>query len=297
MKPIIFIAALPVLLIAIGFIVFFVQRRSIASNSHPSPTMQSEDMAAPSQSQLNTPAPPPPAPLSSKPNGGSLQQPVYDLDYSSSPNAGANQSTRNTRFNESSADQHYMQNRPTAPVYTSSQYKFVQRTLARGPQNNLTPYNLEQVYERGMQATYDPHLDATHLILTNVVMNTPAEVEIAFRVCTRKIQAVLRSRGKERAALLVDIAGLKIGGEATQVWGQSLKACWDQICSVVGKDQYLAAHYNSKASQPSQEQLQEKIRRIQIMTSAVLNDFQSNIFDTREEAVAFLQRMRQLKAS
>ncbi len=30
------------------------------------------------------------------------------------------------------------------------------------------------------------------------------------------------------------------------------------------------------------------------MTSAALNNFQSNIFDTREEAVAFLQRMREV---
>ncbi len=148
-----------------------------------------------------------------------------------------------------------------------------------------------------MQATYDVDIDAVHLILTNVVMKTPAEVAIAFDVCTRKIQEVLRWQGKERAALLVDIAGLVIGGDATTAWGQSLKACWDTICVVVGKDLYLAAHYNSKASSPNQEQLLEKVRRIQLMTSAVINDFQSNIFDTREEAIAFLRRMRELHAS
>lgn len=295
MTSIIFIAALIVLLITVGFVLFFVQRRSTTSNSHHSPPMQSEDMAAPSQSQLNTPTPL--APPSSGPNNVFPQQSTYDLNYSSFPDTGANQATRNTRFNGSLSNNQYAQGYPVAPAYTYSQYKFIQRTLTPRPQNNLAPYNLEQVYERGMQVTYDPYLDATILILSNVVMNTPAEVELAFRVCTRKIQTVLRSRGKERAALLVDIAGLVIGGEATQVWGRSLKVCWDTICSVAGKDQYLAAHYNSKASPPSQEQLREKIRRIQFMTSAVLNDFQSNIFDTREEAVAFLQRMRELKAS
>jgi hypothetical protein len=295
MSSVIFIVALLVLMVTTGLVLFFVQRRTTTSSSHSSPPTQSEDVVAPSQLQLNTPAPL--TPPSSKPNDVLPQQSTYDLNYPSFPDTRANQATRNTRFNGSLPDHHYAQNHPGAPAHTYSQYKFIQRTLATGPQNNLTPYNPEQVYERGMQVTYDPYLDATHLILTHVVMNTPAEVDLAFRVCTRKIQTVLRSRGKERAALLVDIAGLVIGGEATQVWGQSLKACWDEICSVAGKDQYLAAHYNSKASPPSQEQLQEKIRRIQIMTSAVLNDFQSNIFDTREEAVAFLQRMRELKAS
>ena len=295
MTPITFIAALLVLVVVTGLVLSLVQRHSATSSNRPSPPMQSEDTAAPSQSQLNLPTPL--TPPSSWSNNGLPQQPTYDLNYPSFPDTGANQAIRNTRFNGSLSNHQYAQNYPTAPVYTYPQYKFVQRTLTPGPQNNLAPYNPELVYERGMQVAYDPYLDATILILTNVVMNTPAEVDLAFRVCTRKIQTVLRSRGKERAALLVDIAGLVIGGEATQVWGQTLKACWDQICSVAGRDQYLAAHYNSKASPPSQEQLREKIRRIQIMTSAVLNDFQSNIFDTREEAVAFLQRMRELKAS
>jgi hypothetical protein len=91
--------------------------------------------------------------------------------------------------------------------------------------------------------------------------------------------------------------GVRLGGDATKTWGQNLKACWDTICLVVGKDQYLAAHYNSRAARPDQDQLKEKIRRIQIMTSAVLNDFQSNIFDTREEAIAFLQRLREIYRS
>jgi hypothetical protein len=73
-----------------------------------------------------------------------------------------------------------------------------------------------------------------------------------------------------------------------------VKASWDKVCVKVENELYLAAHYNSQASPPGKEQLQEKIRRIQFMTSAVLNDFQSNIFDTREEAVAFLQRLREL---
>jgi hypothetical protein len=66
------------------------------------------------------------------------------------------------------------------------------------------------------------------------------------------------------------------------------------MCIKVGKDTYLLAHYNSRADRPDQDQLQEKIRRIQFMTAAAINNFQSNIFDTREEAAAFLQRMREV---
>ncbi|GHO92517.1 hypothetical protein KSF_025650 [Reticulibacter mediterranei] len=164
-----------------------------------------------------------------------------------------------------------------------------QKLQSRGPL-----YDLEREYERGMQANYDDYIGAVHLLLTHVVMKTPAEVELAFQICTRKIQAALQQKGLERAPLLVDIAGLTIGGDATTVWGQSLKACWDKVCVKGENELYLAAHYNSHASPSGKEQLQEKIRRIQLMTSAVLNDFQSNIFDTREEAVAFLQRLREL---
>jgi hypothetical protein len=164
-----------------------------------------------------------------------------------------------------------------------------QKLQSRGPL-----YDLEREYERGMQASYDDYIGAVHLLITHVVMKTPAEVELAFQVCTRKIQTALQQKGLERAPLLIDIAGLTIGGDATTAWGQSVKASWDKVCVKVENELYLAAHYNSQASPPGKEQLQEKIRRIQFMTSAVLNDFQSNIFDTREEAIAFLQRLREL---
>ncbi len=154
--------------------------------------------------------------------------------------------------------------------------------------------DLEREYERGMEASYDNYTGTVLLHITHVAMKTSTEVELAFQVCTRKIQIVLQQRGLERAPLLVDIAGLVIGGDATTAWGQSVKTCWDKVCVKVENDLYLAAHYNSQASPPGKEQLQEKIRRIQFMTSAVLNNFQSNIFDTREEAVAFLQRLREV---
>lgn len=148
-------------------------------------------------------------------------------------------------------------------------------------------------YDRGMRTGFDDNLGAILFVTTDVVMTTPQEVTLAFQVCTRQIQKVLRAKHLERAALLTDIAGLVIGRDATASWGQALKACLDQICIKVDQDIYLVAHFNSKASRPGHEELQEKIRRIQFMTSASLNSFQSNIFDTREEGVAFLKRMRE----
>jgi hypothetical protein len=189
------------------------------------------------------------------------------------------------------------------PLYTPMQEYGEPSLRLQYERNTPVPQNLqsrsplvdlEREYERGMEASYDEYTGTVLLLITHVVMKTSAEVELAFQVCTRKIQIVLQQRGLERAPLLVDIAGLMIRGDATTAWGQSVKTCWDKVCVKVENDLYLAAHYNSQASPPGKEQLQEKIRRIQFMTSAVLNNFQSNIFDTREEAVAFLQRLREV---
>ena len=145
-----------------------------------------------------------------------------------------------------------------------------------------------------MFTTYDETVGAINFIGMHVIMNTPAEVELAFHVCKRQIRAVLRSRGLERAPTLTDIGGLVIGRDATAAWGQALKQYLEEMCIKVGQDTYLLAHYNSQADRPDKDLLQEKVRRIQFMTSAAINHFQSNIFDTREEAVAFLQRMREI---
>src|SRR5581483_7113277 len=181
---IIFIAVLLVLVFATSIVLFFVGRRSTTSSSNPSPFLLSEDMAAPSQSQLNTSAPlTPPSPM---PNGVFSQESAYSVNDSLFSDKGANQATRSTRFDGSLSNRHYEQSSPTASAYTHSQYEFSQRTTAKSPP--LAFYELEQEYERGMQATYDPYLDATHLVLSNVVMKTPAEVDLAFQVCARKIQ-------------------------------------------------------------------------------------------------------------
>lgn len=298
--PSIFISVLLVLLISIVLVLFFVFKRATSSGSNPSSSVLPDKRGAPSHSPSSTsfqsPVNPssPPFPPFSNPNSFMPRHAGSNAGSPSFSDRRINQVPRTTRYDGPSHGQHS----GPAPIYnTPSPGEFAQRPPARSTQNGQTFYELAQVYDRGMQVTYDVDVDAVHLILTNVVMKTPDEVALAFDVCTRKIQRVLGGQGKQQGALLVDIAGLVIGGEATTVWGQSLKACWDKICVVVGRDLYLAAHYNSKAALPNQEELLEKIRRIQIMTSAVLNDFQSNIFDTREEAIAFLRRMRELKAS
>jgi len=149
-------------------------------------------------------------------------------------------------------------------------------------------------YEQGMRVSYDADTDALALIFTDVVMNTASDVSLAFDVVMEKMQAVMNQQGMERCAWHADIAGLVIGGDATNIWGQTLKRCLDALCIKVQGGYYLAAHYNSRASRPSEEQIREKVKRIQFMTSAAINGFQSNIFDTREEAIAYLMRMREL---
>jgi hypothetical protein len=153
-------------------------------------------------------------------------------------------------------------------------------------------YELEQEYERGMHTCYNETIGAIHFTGMQVVMNTPAEVELAFHVCKRQIRTALRLQGLERAPTLTDIGGITIGREATVAWGQALKEYLEEMCIKVDNDTYLLAHYNSQAPRPGQDQFQETIRRIQFMTSAAIYHFQSNIFDTREGAMAFLQRMR-----
>jgi hypothetical protein len=210
---------------------------------------------------------------------------------------GATRPTGNPHFTgpirEASPINNHIQSRPgfaayAHPRHDSSplpppQHAYVQRR-----------HELEQEYERGMRTIYDERVGAINFIGMHVVMNSPAEVEIAFHVCKRQIRQVLRAKGLEHAPTLTDIGGIVIGRDATAAWGQALKQYLEEMCIKVGKDTYLLAHYNSQAQRPNQDELQEKVRRIQFMTSAAINNFQSNIFDTREEAVAFLLRMREV---
>lgn len=191
------------------------------------------------------------------------------------------------------------QNYPGFPIHPRSQQEFSSLL----PLSSLTPpksihgqsrYELEREYEHGMRTIYDEKVGAINFIGLHVVMNTPAEVELAFYVCKRQIRRVLQSRRLQRAPTLTDICGIVIGRDATAAWGREFKTYLEEMCIKVGEDTYFVAHYNSQAGRPNPDHLQKKLMRIQMMTSAAINHFQSNIFDTREEAVAFLQRMREI---
>jgi hypothetical protein len=228
-----------------------------------------------------------------------LDPPLNNSSYSNSPYSGANQMQESLSFTRPTRDP--ASNRSSSGIARYSRFRMEPVSLSpstpsglQKPAHGQSRYELEMEYESGMRTVYDEEVGAVNFIGINIVMDTPAEVELAFYVCKRQIRGVLRSKGLDRAPTLTDIGGIVIGGDATSAWGQAFKGYLEEMCIKVGKDTYLVAHYNSHAHRPDLNELQEKIRSIQFMTSAALNNFQSNIFDTREEAVAFLLRMREI---
>ncbi len=151
-----------------------------------------------------------------------------------------------------------------------------------------------QMYQNGIQVGYDAEIEAVSIFFRACPMETSPQVTLAFQILYNKVSRTLGMRGQARGALIVDVAGLVIGKNVTPIWGQALKTFLQATCIEVNKGQYLIARYNSKTRSQTREEISETLKRIQIMTSAVLNDFQSNIFTSREEAAAFLLRMREL---
>jgi hypothetical protein len=125
-------------------------------------------------------------------------------------------------------------------------------------------------------------------------LQTPDQVTAAFEVLRAKMGALLARIGRSRAALLVNIASLQIGTDVTQVWGRTLKEFLEAHCLQYSPDHYVVARYNSQpGGEPlSPEALQAAVVRIQIMTEAAMEGFQSNILSSREEAIAVIQRLR-----
>jgi hypothetical protein len=247
--------------------------------------------------------------LANTPSGQALSTKLVNLqrfaDYSISGGLTDNRATqmpgsaRVAGPMQGPATHNHAQSYPDLATYRSSPQEISPRLSSPSlpplkPAHAQTRYELELEYERGMRTIYDEEVGAVNFIGMHVVMNTPAEVELAFYVCKRQIRSVLQSKGLERAPTLTDIGGIVIGRDATEAWGQALKQYLEEMCIKIGKDTYLLAHYNSRVDRPDHNQLQEKIRRIQFMTAAAINNFQSNIFDTREEAAAFLQRLREV---
>lgn len=151
---------------------------------------------------------------------------------------------------------------------------------------------LARVYQEGILLNFDAEANAVDITFIACPMHTPAEVELAFQILLAKVRALLAPLGRARSALLVDIAGLDIGTDVTPVWGKSLGGFLGVACEELSPGRYLIARYNSRL--PSNGNRQETIKRIQIITSAVAEGFQSNILGSREEAAALLLRLREL---
>lgn len=261
----------------------------VKSDSHPLPAEEEDVAARPPEDHL------PPAQIS--PSAESTDRPWMGKSPRSGTltERGARCASRTALVIRETASVSLVQKTaPTCPGLVVSPHARQIHSLDTIPHliHAQSRYELEQEYERGMHTRYDETIGVIHFTGMQIVMNTPAEVEIAFHICKRQIRTALRLRGLERAPTLTDIRGIVIGREATAAWGQALKEYLDEMCIKADNDTYLLAHYNSQAPRPGQDQLQETIKRIQFMTSAAIYHFQSNIFDTREGAVAFLQRMR-----
>jgi len=149
-------------------------------------------------------------------------------------------------------------------------------------------------YEQCIHVLYEPRIDGISLVFTNAVITNATEVDNVFTVCERKFKEVMRSRGWERVGWIADLGGYNlVGTEATTLVGEALKLFLDKFGLKTKGGLYLIAHYSSKAAPPDQETLNEKLKRIQFITAGVINEFQGNVFDTREEAIAFYLRLKQ----
>lgn len=149
-------------------------------------------------------------------------------------------------------------------------------------------------YEQCIHVFYEPRIDGISLVFKNTVITNAIEVDNVFTVCERKFKEVMRARGWERVGWIADLGEYNlVGTEATALVGESLKLFLDKFGLKTKGGLYLIAHYSSKAAPPDQETLNEKLKRIQFITAGVINKFQGNVFDTREEAIAFYLRLRQ----
>jgi len=167
---------------------------------------------------------------------------------------------------------------------------------APGNQQSQALAALAREYWQHIRVSHDPAADAITIVFDHCRLHTPDEITAAFGVLVEQTRRMLAALGRPRSALLVDIAGLDIGGEVTALWGRSLKEYLNRACVATGPDRYLVARYNSSVTGGalSPEALQAVVTRVQIMTEAAMEGFQSNILSSREEAVAVLMRMREL---
>lgn len=149
-----------------------------------------------------------------------------------------------------------------------------------------------RAFNEGIALRYDTEADIVELRLRACVIRTPAHVEAAYRVAFIRLREFLNTLGRERVALVVDIAGLEVGADVTQPWGKAVRALLDSVCAQYAPGKFLIARYNSRAS--GGDDRLETVTRIQIITAAVAEGFQSNIVGSREEAFAMVKGLREL---
>ncbi|HLZ21068.1 MAG TPA: hypothetical protein VKQ30_02955 [Ktedonobacterales bacterium] len=150
---------------------------------------------------------------------------------------------------------------------------------------------LTRVFAEGIQVAYDPTADAVDVIFAACPVRTPAEVALAFRVLLAKVRTVLKPLERDRAALLMDSAGLEVSANCAPVWGESLSAFLTAACEQPEPGYVLIARYNSRA--PSVGNQQAILRHIQSASPAVARGLQGTMLGSREEAVALLARLRE----
>ena len=149
-------------------------------------------------------------------------------------------------------------------------------------------------YKQCIHVSYEPRIDGISLVFTNTVITNALEVNNVFTVCELKFKELMRARGWERVGWIADLGGYNlVGMEATTLVGETLKLFLDRFGLKTKGGFYLIAHYTSKSAPPDRETLNEKLKRIQFITAGVINEFQGNVFDTQEEAIAFYLRLRQ----
>lgn len=153
---------------------------------------------------------------------------------------------------------------------------------------------LTRIYAESIQVAYDPAADAIDVRFDACAMRAPAEVALAFRVLLAKVRTVLKPLGRDRAALLVDVAGLAINPDVMPVWREALNEFLMVVCEQPGSGHFLVARYNSRV--PSGGSSREAIQRIQNVAPAVAQSLQSSVLGSREEVVALLARLRELAA-
>lgn len=152
-------------------------------------------------------------------------------------------------------------------------------------------------YEQGIQVSYDAELDIISIIFTRCRPRTATEVALAIQILYEQTSRIIKERGQYRYGFIVDIAGLFIGESVQQAWQHTFKAFFNKLSKEVDTGIHQLCVYNSSEPTKSQEAIKKRSAEIRLMTPPTLYETQNSIFDTREEAIACLNRLKEVAAS